>query len=155
MKQKQLQYEAKRKSKMNRYVFLFIVFTCLFSCNESDSEKENEKVKKQEYSGAGYVTGLMQPDADIEFLVEVHQTGNYLMVIRYRNTGTADGIALLFINGVLIENHLELPVQSELESWQTTEAEIFLQNGINRIILQNSAEVGGLSDLDFIEVNKK
>ena len=87
--------------------------------------------------------------------MEVPQTGDYPLEIRYRNTGVADAVALITVNDVAIEKWLQLPAQADKTAWQTAETEISLQNGINYIIIQNSTSKGGCFELDYIKIRKK
>ena len=85
----------------------------LLSCKESDSGQDNDGKQENTYSGAGYVTGLENSGANVLFTVEVPQTGDYPLEIRYRNTGAADAAALIIVNDVAIEKLLQLPVQAD------------------------------------------
>lgn len=140
---------------MKLYNLLLIASCLLLSCKESDSGQDNDGNQENTYSGAGYVTGLENPGANVLFAVEVPQTGNYPLEIRYRNTGVADAVALITVNDVAIEKWLQLPVQADKTAWQTAETEISLQNGINYIIIQNSTSKGGCFELDYMKIRKK
>lgn len=140
---------------MNRYGLLLIAFTFLFSCNESESTEENKKEEVPHYSGIGYVDGLKQLGSSVLFTVEVPQTGDYLLKIRYKTVGESDNTASLVVNGVLTEYTLLPITQTNPDNWQNAETEVFLQNGINSIVVQNSTTMGALSELDFIEIEKK
>lgn len=127
-----------------KYYHLLLMACLLLSCKESDSGQDNDGKQENTYSGAGYVTGLENSGANVLFTVEVPQTGDYPLEIRYRNTGAADAAALIIVNDVAIEKLLQLPVQADKTAWQTAETEISLQNGINYIIIQNSTSKGGM-----------
>ena len=120
-----------------KYYNLLLMACLLLSCKESDSGQDNDGKQENTYSGAGYVTGLENSGANILFTVEVPQTGDYPLEIRYRNTGATDAAALIIVNDVAIET------------------EISLQNGINYIIIQNSTSKGGCFELDYIKIRKK
>ena len=134
-----------------KYYNLLLMACLLLSCKESDSGQDNDGKQENTYSGAGYVTGLENPGANVLFAVEVPQTGDYPLEIRYRNTGVADAVALITV----IEKWLQLPAQADKTAWQTAETEISLQNGINYIIIQNSTSKGGCFELDYIKIRKK
>lgn len=140
---------------MKCYNLLLIASCFLLSCKDSDSGQDKVDEQENTYSGAGYVTGLEAPGANVLFVVEVSQAGDYPLEIRYRNTGTADAVALIIVNDVAIENLLQLPAQADKTAWQTGETEISLQNGINYIIIQNSTSKDGCFELDYIEIRKK
>ena len=136
-----------------KYYNLLLMACLLLSCKESDSGQDNDGKQENTYSGAGYLTGLENPGANVLFAVEVPQTGDYPLEIRYRNTGVAD--ALITVNDVAIEKWLQFPAQADKTAWQTAETEISLQNGINYIIIQNSTSKGGCFELDYIKIRKK
>lgn len=140
---------------MKLYNLLLIASCLLLSCKESDSGQDNDGKQENTYSGAGYVTGLENSGANVLFAVEVPQTRDYPLEIRYRNTGTTDAAALIIVNDVVIEKWLQLPVQADKTAWQTAKTEISLQNGINYIIIQNSTSKGGYFELDYIKIRKK
>lgn len=138
-----------------KYYHLLLMACLLLSCKESDSGHDNDGKQENTYSGAGYVTGLENSGANVLFAMEVPQAGDYPLEIRYRNTGTAEAVALIIVNDVAIEKLLQLPVQADKTAWQTAETEISLQNGINYITIQNCTSKGGCFELDYIKTRKK
>jgi len=138
-----------------KYYNLLLMACLLLSCKESDSGHDNDGKQENTYSGASYVTGLENSGANVLFAMEVPQAGGYPLEIRYRNTGTAEAVALIIVNDVAIEKLLQLPVQADKTAWQTAETEISLQNGINYITIQNCTSKGGCFELDYIKTRKK
>lgn len=132
-----------------------LLICCLSSCQASDSAPDNSSVPEQEYSGIGYATGLEQPDANILFAVEVPQSGNYLLEVRYRCTGTTDASALVIINDAPTVKQLQLFAHTNPATWQSAIMKISLLSGINDVIIKNGTASGKLSELDYITITKK
>ena len=140
---------------MKRYTLPFIALCLLLSCQDSDSGQENSSGQEPTHSGPGYVTGLEHPDANVLFTAEVPQPGDYLLEIRYRNTGTGNAAAIILINDAPTEKQLQLPAPADREVWQSAEATVSLRSGLNCIVIRNGTADAALSELDYITLKKK
>lgn len=140
---------------MKWYNLLLITSWCLISCKDADSGQDNTDKQEQNYSGPGYVTGLKQSAANVLFAVEVPQPGNYLLEMKYRNTGTTDATASISINNTPANKEVQLLAQANNNLWQSAETDVSLQNGINYIIIQNGTPNSGIIELDYIKLRMK
>lgn len=105
-----------------------------------------------QYSGLGYVDGFENNGGKVLWAVEVPQKGEYDLVIKYGNSSSETALGNLYVNGNKTIEQIVMPNTDKLDGWAEVQLNIFLEEGVNYISIENSGTVNTKFDLDYIQV---
>ncbi|BCE03256.1 non-reducing end alpha-L-arabinofuranosidase family hydrolase [Marinicellulosiphila megalodicopiae] len=103
------------------------------------------------FSGAGYADGINEAGASITWQIDASATDTYQLVFAFANGGAATRIGTLDVNGQT-QNVNFAATTNEWANWQTQNASVQMQAGVNTIKLTaNTAD--GLPNIDSLTVS--
>jgi len=100
------------------------------------------------YKGDGYANTENRLGASIRFCLDVNQSGDYILLFRFANSGTTSRGGKILANNSQVGT-LSFPPTANWSDWKVEAATCTLQEGKNEIILEALTE-SGLANLDLI-----
>lgn len=105
------------------------------------------------YSGTGFVEGMWNKGAAAQFSLDVPNTGNYSVKLRYGNGLAEDKTLSVYVNGVKV-NRVLLLAQGNWDKWAERYDNVELKAGRNTITYQYDEGDSGNANLDSISVTE-
>ena len=103
------------------------------------------------FTGTGYLNTDNLVGAGIEWALEVGEAGTYTLEIAYANEPAEDRPGDVVVNGEAVASDVSFPSTTSWTTWSTTELEVTLAAGENRIVLL-AAQATGLANIDSLKV---
>ncbi|MBO9700105.1 MAG: T9SS type A sorting domain-containing protein [Sporocytophaga sp.] len=101
------------------------------------------------FEGSGYVNADNAIGKSVTFSFNAEASGNYKLLIRYANGGTASRFSGIVINSAEQSDVLVFSSTGAFTTWATMEADVYLNKGENMVkLIAKTAD--GLPNLDYI-----
>lgn len=101
------------------------------------------------FEGSGYVNADNAIGKSATFSFNAEASGNYKLLIRYANGGTASRTSGIEINSTEQTNVLVFPPTGAFTTWTTLEADVYFNKGNNMLRLM-AKTADGLPNLDYL-----